>query len=188
MGRPKGSKNKPKTEKRPAIRIVRSSENSSPDTDMFALENDPDELPVLPPEPPSRWAWVDEALKTKNVERLAEVLTDIQRLKIELETELASTKADLGQRIKTAAARMADVINEIESLTHTWVLDRRCEVAYLVHSSVAARAEHCIDQMSLNLDEVEFEQLSSELAALSKKTRPLAPSDLQESLPLALEG
>ncbi len=138
----------------------------------------------------ARWAWVDDAIKSRSLARLAEVLTDIERIKLELDTELSDTKADLGKRIKTCKARRSDVIHEIEELTHVWVLDNAIEVAYLVHADSQAKVESLIQDRNDEEDGDTRESLQRAIDGIAKKTRPMQPADNQEALPFgdAAEG
>lgn len=153
-------------------------------------ESAPDEVPTIPAadaEERARWAWVDEAIKSRSLERLAATVAEIEAVITELDAELAATKADLGKRLKTARARRSDVIHELEELTHTWVLDDALEVAYLVSKDNAIKLDGLIVSRN-GQTEYNREILQREIDALAKKTRPMIPSDRQEALPFAAEG
>jgi len=98
---------------------------------------------------------IDAAIRSRSVDFLAEVLTDIERVRDELETELAEVKASMGKRIKLVKARLSDVIHEIEGVTHEWVVVPEDGVAYL----------------------------KSKLDGRVKKTRPLAQEEYTPELP-----
>jgi hypothetical protein len=170
----------------PAASPVRIVDPPEPEDDVEESQDTPEAESASAAN--TQWAWVDEAIRSKSLDRLAEVLTDIERLKTELDTELANVKADLGGRIKTCSARRSDVIHEIEELTHAWVLDHAIEVAYLVHSDAEAKVEGLIQDRNDEEDADTRESLQRAIDAIAKKTRPMQPADNQESLPFAAEG
>lgn len=167
MGRPKGSKNKPKT---PCpVSVVEMPPEP---------ESEPEPEPVAEPGPADLARFdIDGAIRSRSLERVSEVLTDVERVLGELETELGDVKADLGRRIKVVRARRADLIHEIETLTHDWVCDHAAGVAYLVHRDR-------IDELTSAIDTGD----QAAILALAKTTRPLGQDDLQEGLPFAAEG
>lgn len=156
-----------------------------------AFEQDDEGVPTEAPRPVCvdlDLEAIDEAIKSRVLDRIAAVLTDVERVHGELETELATVKADLGKRIKTVRARRADLIHEIEEVTHTWVVDRPNGIAYMVHADAAREAEAWVSALSCSITESSRAELQANLDRVAKRTRPLALEDSQEALPFAAEG
>jgi hypothetical protein len=150
--------------KKPNIRVVENDEIETQEA------QEAQEAPVWTV-PDLAGIPVDDALNSRSLSRIAEVLTDVERVINELELELSNTKTDLGKRIKVVRSRRADLIHELEELTHTWVSDHVSGVAYLV----------AVDSVQ-NMDRAIAAQDHPQIILLAKRTRPLAQDDLQERL------
>jgi len=178
MGRPKGSKNKPKTDS--PIHVV------EPLDDDFESDEPMEATPSRPVSPDLDITAIYDGLQ--DIQRVEENITDIKRTQSELEAEFATIKADFSKRIKTVKAVLDDNINALEKLTHTEVFDRSRGQVYLVHNSKVSLAEDVIRWISECDDPGELESLTTQLDTIAKTHRALELDDSQEALPFAAEG
>lgn len=174
MGRPKGSKNKPKTNGGSStaarIKIVRDDdavetapgETVSAWIDVNEPKDQGDDSPALGDKtsPAPEWDDLDKeaieaAIRARDEQLLADVITDIQRKETEIENESAAVQSQYRKRLKTIVARRKDVIHELEEVTHEWVPDHVEGVARLINNRTGK----------------------------VKMTRPLHPDDRQVEIP-----
>lgn len=159
MARPKGSKNKPKTTE-PGSTDEPQGQDAKAQEDAGKEET---ELPTEPPEAiPNDLADVpvDDAIRSKDLDVLSEVIADINRIETTLENESKAKAAEYRKRLSTIESRRKDVLQQIDELTHTWEIDHENGVARMV---------------SVRTGQV-------------KMTRGLHPSEKQVEIPFGQEG
>jgi len=123
---------------KPSMQVIRGGADVEEEQNSKASQDAGEagtELPTEPPEAiPNDLADVpvDEAVRSKDLDVLSEVISDIDRIETQVESEQKAKAAEFAKRLKTIKARRHDVLEQIRELTHTWEIDHSAGVARMV--------------------------------------------------------